>query len=197
MTKNLLQLEAENIFQNDYDIDEYEIRSTFNNKNQNILKTGDSILDELIYQYNDFSHINLNFQPVDDVKVNTIGELNIKLSKEMRKDRDKLSRTISYQRTDQKDLSPNAKSQLNLFTLSELESSCSYNLNISPGKTQTKEDLNEQLKLFKTIKATDETSKLPPKSIEQKILLLKIPNSTDFYVLPVKLGKNTKTTDNK
>ena len=172
MTNNLLQLEAENLFQDDYNINESDISSTLNQTHENILKTTELLLDNLINKFNEHSHIDLNYQNIPKTKINMINELNITLSKEMKNDRGPLSRTISYQRSQLKPLSPRAASQLDLFTLSELESTCTYNLNILPYPGQ---DLTPDLNLYQTIKDTKVTNK-------NEKYLLNIPSSTEFYV---------------
>ena len=172
MTNNLLQLEAENLFQDDYNINESDISSTLNQTHENILKTTELLLDNLINKFNEHSHIDLNYQNIPKTKINMINELNITLSKEMKNDRGPLSRTISYQRSQLKPLSPRAASQLDLFTLSELESTCTYNLNILPYPGQ---DLTPHLNLYQSIKDAKVTNK-------NEKYLLNIPGSTEFYV---------------
>lgn len=132
MTKSLILLETENLFQNDLNLLESDIEEQLSSNNYNILKTADRLVDILAETFNSTS-LNLETKPTYSLEhfneIETLNELNYKLQDDMRKERTKTYRNISYKRNINSSLSQQSATQVSLFAISELDPTYGYSLN--------------------------------------------------------------------
>ena len=132
MSKNLVLLETENLFQNDLNLLEPEIEEQLDSNDYNILKTSEHLIDILSETFNS-TYLKPEIKPTYSLEqfneIETLNELNYKLQDEMRKERTKTYRNISYKRNINSSLSQKSATQVSLFTISELDPAYGYRIN--------------------------------------------------------------------